>query len=375
MGRVTGTLAHRGLGCRLGRDSGEAQPSRADERLRGVMTKEVVVRLTRAILAVAGLAPLGLPAQAEVTRALEASLPVSPGAAFAVLNLAGTLTVVPGPGPAVRVKATVHAESEALAASVSLATVPGKDGTPTLRMEYPVDRYDEFLYPARGAGSDSGIDYAGRRVRVSGSRGVLLYADLVVEVPKGAGQGRLETHAGAIEAERLEGDLRFESGSGTVRLSHSKGDLVGDTGAGDVIARDLQGSFRCDTGSGDCRVEGFAGEKLACDTGSGRVRLDGIDAEEVKVDTGSGSVEIEAIGDRLRRIVADTGSGAVRLRLPPRAGFAAKANLGGGDLRCDYPDAERIVKRSEVVGCRRGDGRVEIRVDTGSGGLVIEPGR
>ncbi len=352
------------------------------------------MRLTGAVLVLTGLAALGLPAQAEVTRTLEASLAVSPGAAFAVLNLAGTLTVVPAPGPAVRVKATVHAESDALAASLSLATVPGKDGTPTLRVEYPVDRYDEFRYPARGGGSDSGIDYAGRRVRVSGSHGVLLYADLVVEVPAGAGKGRLETRAGAIEADRLEGNLRFETGSGAVHLSHSKGDLVGDTGSGDVIARDLQGSFRCDTGSGDCRVEAFEGDRLACDTGSGailvsrarartlnldtgsgRVRLDAIEAEEVKVDTGSGPVEIEVVGDRLRRVVADTGSGAVRLRLPPQAGFEAKTNLGSGNLRCDYADAQSILKRREIVGCRRGDRRIDIKVDTGSGGLVIEPAR
>lgn len=352
------------------------------------------MRLPRAVLVLASIAPLGLPARAEVTRTLEASLPASPGAAFAVLNLAGTLTVVPAPGPAVRVKATVHAESEGVAAALSLATVPGKDGIPTLRVEYPVDRYDEFRYPPRGGGSDSGVDYAGRRVRVSGTRGVLLYADLVVEVPVGAGKGRLETHAGAIEADRLDGSLRFETGSGSVHISHSKGDLVGDTGSGDVVALDVQGSYRCETGSGDCRVEDFEGDHLACDTGSGailvsrarartlsldtgsgRVRLVGIESEEVKVDTGSGSVEIEALGDRLRRIVADTGSGAVRLRLPPQAGFEAKANLGSGDLRCDYSDAESIVKRSEVVGCRRGDRRIEIKVDTASGGLVIEPAR
>ncbi len=338
------------------------------------------MRLTGAVLVLTGLAALGLPAQAEVTRTLEASLAVSPGAAFAVLNLAGTLTVVPAPGPAVRVKATVHAESDALAASLSLATVPGKDGTPTLRVEYPVDRYDEFRYPARGGGTRR----SDRRDR----------KNLVVEVPAGAGKGRLETRAGAIEADRLEGNLRFETGSGAVHLSHSKGDLVGDTGSGDVIARDLQGSFRCDTGSGDCRVEAFEGDRLACDTGSGailvsrarartlnldtgsgRVRLDAIEAEEVKVDTGSGPVEIEVVGDRLRRVVADTGSGAVRLRLPPQAGFEAKTNLGSGNLRCDYADAQSILKRREIVGCRRGDRRIDIKVDTGSGGLVIEPAR
>jgi hypothetical protein len=219
----------------------EAQRSWLDVRpSRG--KKEVFVRLLAAVLMLACLALLAVPAQAaEVTRTLDASLPVSPGAPFAVLNLAGTLTVVPAPGPAVRVKATVHAESDDLAASVSLATVTGKDGTPTLRVEYPVDRHEEFRYPPRGAGSDSGFDYAGRRVRVSGSRGILLYADLVVEVPVGAGKGRLETHAGAIQADHMDGSLRFETGSGSIQISHSKGDLVGDTGSGDVVAQDVHG--------------------------------------------------------------------------------------------------------------------------------------
>jgi hypothetical protein len=327
-----------------------------------VNNKEVFVRLLAAVLMLACLALLAVPAQAaEATRTLDQSLPVSPGAAFAVLNLAGTLTVVPAPGPAVRVKATVHAESDDLAASVSLATVTGKDGTPTLRVEYPVDRHDEFRYPPRGGGSDSGFDYAGRRVRVSGSRGVLLYADLVVEVPAGAGKGRLETHAGAIQADHMDGSLRFETGSGSIQISHSKGDIVGDTGSGDVVALDVHGSFRCETGSGDCRVEGFEGDQLGCDTGSGailvsratartlsldtgsgRVRLGAIEAEEVKVDTGSGSVEIEVVGDRLRRLVADTGTGAGRLR-------------GQGEPRQRGP-ALRLFRRRENRKAERGRG-------------------
>ena len=263
-----------------------------------------------------------------------------------------------------------------------------------LHFQYPVDRIDRFRYPPRGQGQDNGVEYSGHKVKISGTEGALVYADLVVEVPKGVKKGRLETRAGAIDAERLEGDLRLDTGSGPIRLSQSRGDLVADTGSGDVTARGVQGTFRCDTGSGQCLVEDFEGERLACDTGSGpvlvsrarartlkvdtgsgRVKLVGIDAEEIGADTGSGSVEVEAFGMKLRRVSADTGSGAVRLALPADAGFDARANLGNGDLRCDFQDAERIVKKREVVGCRRGDRRIEIKVDTGSGGLVIEPAR
>jgi hypothetical protein len=341
-------------------------------------------------LVVAGAGPV----RTGTVRSLEAELPVSAGGSFAVENLAGSMKVVPAPGPAVRVRATVHAESEDLARGLSFATVADKDGIPTLRLQYPVERLGELRYPARGTGRDVDVEYGGRRLRISGRRGALLFADLVVEIPAGAARGRLATRAGAIEAGRLDGNLRLHTGSGPIRLSHSRGTLVADTGAGDVSAADLQGSFRCDTGSGECRVEDFEGDALECDTGSGavvvlrakarrlradtgsgQIRLETIDAEEISADTGSGSVDMAMLGVDLRRVKVDTGSGTVRLRLPAEAGFTAKASLGSGRFRCEYPDAKATVKHDEVVACRRGDGRISIAVDTGSGGLVIEEGR
>jgi Putative adhesin len=343
-------------------------------------------------VAVIALVLAASPLLAESTRTLEAELPPSAGGAFSLLNLAGTMTVVPAPGPVVRVKATVHADSEELAASLTLTKSTGKDGEPMLLFNYPVARFDRFRYPPRGQGEDNGVDYGGRKVRISGTEGALLYADLVVEVPNGVKKGRLESRAGAIDAERLDGDLRLDTGSGAIRLSHSRGDLVADTGSGDVTARGVQGPFRCDTGSGTCQIEDYEGDRLVCDTGSGpvlvsrarvrtlrvdtgsgRVKLEAIEAEEIGADTGSGPVDIEAFGSKLRRVSADTGNGSVRLRLPSDAGFEARASLGSGDVRCDFQDAERIVKKGEVVGCKRGDGRIAIKVDTGSGGLVIEP--
>ncbi len=331
------------------------------------------MRLIRALSAGALLVAAS-PLRAEVTRTLQAELELSPAGSFSLLNLAGTMTVVPAPGSVVRVSATVHAESDELASSLTVEKATGKDGEPLLVFKYPVERFDRFRYPPGGPSQDDGVEYGGRRVRISGTVGALLYADLVVEVPKGVRKGRLETHAGAIDAQRLEGDL------------------VADTGAGDVLAKGLQGSFYCDTAAGDCQIEDFEGDRLVgdtgsgsvlvtrarvrslvADTGSGRVKLEEIEAEEIQADTGSGPVDVEAFGGRLRRIQVDTGSGAVRLRLASDAGFDARANLGSGEVVCDFQDAERIVKRREVVGCRRGDGHIAIKVDTGSGGLVIEP--
>jgi Toastrack DUF4097 len=352
------------------------------------------VRLNPLALALLCCAALPAGARADATRSLEGSLAVAAGGSFGVENLVGAIKVVPAAGHDLRLRATVHAESEELAASLSLATVTGKHGEPTLRVVYPLDRYDEFRYAGGGTGRHSSGEYAGHKVRISGSRGVLVYADLVVEVPAGATRSRIATLGGSIEAERVEGGLRFDTGSGPISIAHSKGELTADTGSGQVSASDVHGSFRCDTGSGECRVEDFEGDLLSADTGSGavlvtraraarikldtgsgQVRLVRIDAEEVSADTGSGPVELEAYGSRLKRFSADTGSGAVRLQLPADAGFVAKADVGGGRLRCDFQDAKAIVEDHEVVGYRRGDGRVRVDVDTGSGGLTIEPAR
>jgi hypothetical protein len=61
------------------------------------------------------------------------------------------------------------------------------------------------------------------------------------------------------------------------------------------------------------------------------------------------------------------------LRLSPQASFEALADQGSGDLRMAYKDAQPIVKGREVVGYRRGDSKIRISVNTGSGDLEIEP--
>jgi len=63
----------------------------------------------------------------------------------------------------------------------------------------------------------------------------------------------------------------------------------------------------------------------------------------------------------------------VRLRLPANAGFEAWADTGSGDVVSRFSDAEPIVRDREVVGYRRGDRRIRIDVDTGSGSVTFEP--
>jgi len=354
-----------------------------------------------ALALTAALACPGLQA-AEATRTLKLALTGDPARPFAVENLTGAMRVGPGDGDTVVAVATVHAESQALADSVRFEQVTGERGIPTLRVRYPVSRYDTFRSPqVKGeggwlaflGGGETNIRYDGARVRVSGSSGVLLYADVEVRVPRRTVDGRFLNRVGTLTGRGVSGKLWFDSSSGTVTLEGLQGDVVADTGSGDVSAARIEGSFRCDTGSGECAVDSFKGDRLSCDTGSGDVRLRGVDArrvhadtgsgevrvedastEDVEIDTGSGDVSIQAAGARLRRIKADTGSGDVRLRLGPEAGFEAHADLGSGEIVSRYPDAQPILKRREVIGYRRGDGQIRIDVDTGSGDLVLEPG-
>ena len=109
------------------------------------------------------------------------------------------------------------------------------------------------------------------------------------------------------------------------------------------------------------------------DTGSGSVDVKGADTERFSADTGSGDIAFEASGDRLSAVKADTGSGDVTLRLDPEASFEATADQGSGSIVSRFSGSEPILHKREVVGYRRGDGKMRIRVDTGSGDVVLEP--
>jgi hypothetical protein len=354
------------------------------------------------------LAGASLPARAEATRQLRVELTGDPGRAFVVENLAGSMRVTAGEGERVVAVATVHAESEELAGAMRFEQVSGESGLPTLRVRYPVDRHRVYRFGRRrssssddswswleaflGSWGGSSMEYDGQRVTVSGNRGVSVYADVEVQVPRGEIEAQFRNRVGPISGEGARGRLRFDSGSGPVTVKALEGNVVADTGSGDVHAHDVRGSFTCDTGSGDCEITGFSGDELKCDTGSGDVRVVSVtarrvkldtgsgdiqireaEAEELEADTGSGDVEADLEGSRLERVKADTGSGDVRLRLGAAASFHVNASTGSGDVVSNYADAEPIRSGRKVVGYRRGDGRIRIHADTGSGDVLVQP--
>ena len=340
---------------------------------------------------------VAMPLHAEVTRTVRIELPAGQEGRFAVENLAGSISVLPGDSRRVVASATIHAESEELAGQVSFVTIEAAGKAPILRLRYPLEKYGTIRYPGRGDGTKGGEDrnggflgrifgggldtstrYDGHRVKVGSGAGVLLYADIEVRVPAGVEtDASFRIVAGGITARDLKGSLRF------------------DTGSGDVIAGDITGEhLGCDTGSGSCRITGFKGRSIDCDTGSGNVVISGGHAVTIKADTGSGNIRIETDGVEevladtgsgnlalitegrgLKRVSADTGSGNVRLGLGPEASFELVTSQGSGALRNGYDDAQPILKGRELIGYRRGTGGARIDVDTGSGNVTIEPDR
>ncbi len=337
--------------------------------------KEETVRLLSAVAVLA----LTLPAAAEVTKTVRTELSAAEAAHFNVENLAGTIRVSAARGETVTIVATVHAESGALSDSLKFERRAWKDGLPVIRLSWPIAEHQEYRYP--GGNSHSDFRYAEdgstegltrRRIRVRPSSGVLLYADLEVELPKREARAGFYNRVGPLSGSAVSGTLRFDTASGDITHDGVTGDVLADSGSGDVRATQMAGSFRCDTGSGACDVRGFKGDRLSLDTGSGNLVLRDVKARVIEADTGSGDVEAD-LNAGAERVSADTGSGDVRLRLPRDASFELRADTGSGEVQSRFADAEPILRRREVVGYRRGDGSLKIDVDTGSGDVSVEP--
>ena len=375
------------------------------------------MRTRNLILSCAVAAGVLLPTQAlaEVTRTVRAEIPID--GRFAIENLAGRMRVSPGSGSTVVAVATVHAEDDALAETLTFKQVTNKDGVPTWRMSYPLDKHTTYMYPKRGddkgsseqdahswfhdwvngwfgGSSNTTTEFAGRRVKVSTGSGVLLYADIDIQVPSGKSvEGTFRNIVGGLQGEGVSGTLFFDVASGNIALQNLSGKISADSGSGDIRAQSIDGSYSCDTGSGDCYAEKIKGDSVTMDTGSGDIKghqitatsikvdtgsgnitLEQTDAESIDADTGSGDVEVGADAPRLESVSVDTGSGDVTVLIPSDAGFEARADQGSGDLATGFKDAQPIVQDRTVVGYRRGDGKIRIKVETGSGDFRLNPG-
>jgi len=215
---------------------------------------------TAAVVAAASLTLTG----AETTRTLKIELAADVRGAFAVENLAGVMRVTIGTSDRVVATATVHAEDADAAAGVQFLQVAGDDGTPTLRVRYPLSDYGTIRYPGRRSddsvsflsglfgGSNTTTKYDGHKAMVSSTSGTLLYADVEVQLPGRDLEATFRNLVGKLEGTGVQGKLLFDASSGDIVLDGVRGSIRADTGSGDVKATGAGGSLTCDTGSGDC---------------------------------------------------------------------------------------------------------------------------
>jgi len=335
---------------------------------------------------------------AEQTRTLTRNFPVAGTNVVRLSNLIGRAHVVAGTGDQIAVTAVIHvdtsdaAEGKAILDGMKWVEARDYKHRSEMALSYPLDDYRTFRRPAGAMHwGETTAHYMGRRVRVAGGRGLLLYADLEIRVPDGASLG-LRNVVGKIDSDAVTADLDLDTASGDVAVVGVTGNLKIDTGSGDVTVGTVRGPIYVDTGSGDVVVREVDGEKayfdtgsgnvalhrgrlakVHVDTGSGDVELNDVDAEHIDVDTGSGDVVMSGPMERAREMLFDTGSGDVRIRGGANATFRLVADQGSGDLRSGYSDARAITKGRYVIGYARGDERTQISVDTGSGDCTIDP--
>jgi len=338
-----------------------------------------------AMLVTLQLACAGARAQSSMERTIA-------GDEIAIYNLIGEARVIAGDGPDVQVAISLAGDD-----SDRLTIEEGSlDGRNTLRVIYPGDKfvYSEFGPRSRTElrvnpdGTFGGDSRGGRRVTISGDGdGIDARADLTIRVPKGkrvrvyqavgevtasdvAADLLIDTAAAPVSIEDVRGAVSIDVGSGSVRALRVEGDIEIDTGSGAVHMQDLRGSrIHIDTGSGEVTGARLAAPDLTIDTGSGEVDLSGVETESFNLDTGSGSVSVEITSD-VESMAIDTGSGSVEIGLPPELGAELYVETGSGDVRVLVPHSD-TERDEDSLRCRIGDGRGEIRVDTGSGSVRI----
>src|SRR6185503_20010191 len=99
-----------------------------------------------------------------------------------------------------------------------------------------------------GWSGSTATEYDGRRVKVSGTEGVLVWADVEVRVPARDVEARFRNVVGALSAKGVRGKVRLDTASGDVRVADARGQIAADTGSGDIRVSGVEGSVDVDTG-------------------------------------------------------------------------------------------------------------------------------
>ena len=313
----------------------------------------------------------------------------------AVYNIAGVMRVEGGTGSEVAVEVT-RGGPDASKLTIQTGRARGRE---SLRVIYPDRRivYRQGDWPRWRSRTTLRVDDDGtfgdnhddgRSVDIVGSGdGLEAYADVRVIVPKGkrvsvflgVGEAKIDNvdgdlyvdvSAAPVTATRTRGKLSLDTGSGEVRVTDAQGEIDLDTGSGSVEVMNIRGPhLKMDTGSGRVRGSDIVADELELDTGSGGVRLGQVQSKRIKLDSGSGSVELDLRSD-VDDVRIESGSGGVTLGIPESLGAAIRIDTGSGGIDTDIPIQVKKAERGYLSGTI-GDGKGEISIETGSGGVRL----
>lgn len=362
----------------------------------------------------AGMLGLAAAAHADtVTRTLQQSINVPAGDSIVVENLVGHMTVTQGNGP-LQVTATVVAggdQAQALAQSIKL-DVSTHDNQVLVHVDYPVDRYDTFLYNPSNlqannsnqacilanlicfrGNSNSGVRYQGSRVRVQtnerDSSGAPLYVNLAVQIPKHVNAG-FSNAVGLLEADGLVNELSLTSQGGDIRVRNLQGQLEvqsrgGDvyasgitsqdvtvhTDGGDLTGSKLNGNLSLATGGGDVGLDTLGGH-LAIRSGGGDIRLSGKLAGLLTLVAHSGGGDLTVAGNlaALTSLDAESGGGDIVLKVN-NLDLRLEAASGGGDIDVNLPDLRDVSSSSDHFSAYIGKAAGTATLASGGGDITV----
>jgi hypothetical protein len=272
-----------------------------------------------------------------------------------------------------------------------------------VHVDYPVDRYDTFVFRPPGSQARNDYDdfcflgdylciqgqptfpYQGKRVRVvqaSHRAAAPLYVDVVVHLPARA-TASFENEAGLLEADGLTGDISLRTRGGDIHVSDQSGTLSATSHGGDVRMTDvtssdlrmatdggdltgshLSGDMTIKTDGGDARFDTLSG-KLAIVSDGGDVTMTGdlsaLQSMHARTDGG----DFDASGDLASADVASDGGDIVFQAHNPSMHLDAASE--GGDIRVDLPDMRNVSRSAHHLSCDvgKGTGMWTLRSDGG----------
>jgi DUF4097 and DUF4098 domain-containing protein YvlB len=368
------------------------------------------------VIALAILVALTAPVRAgseRIERTLTHETPLSEGQSIRVENLIGSLTIrADKTDGKVLVEATVVTEADAketakaLNQSIELAQ-DEQDGTPVIRVVYPLDRHSAFRLPRseRDGIMDKWVNPIVRKSTVAA-----VYDGQTVEVGQGKGAAAVAVHvkvtiplevnaafkqvAGTLHVVGVRGDFSLEAVDGHIVAEQIYGSMQVRTGGGEVIVRKFGGEgFRLQSASGDVtlmevkaqdaslragsgRIEGsgITAASLEVDSGVGGVHLDGVDSVNIEVASESGDVDIAALLTRTKQASIRSAVGNVTLRVNKTTPFELKAFADSGSVKHRDVSAEVIDEEKNSLHLLRGNkGGAALEINTGKGAVMIRP--